>query len=649
MIEACIGLLVLWPLMAGLACLGLRQAKARAGLVLATGAALAVAALILATQAPFTANPDFLASRAALHAAQAAAFLLPACFLFIGLKARHPLVIVFACAQLGLAAYGEAALPAPAQASAAVVCDGLALALVLVASLAGPLICAFALPYMQRHEEHPHVTPSRQPQFFLVLLAFLGLMNGLALANDLRLFAAFFEATTLCSFLLIGHDRTAEARESALRALWLNSLGGALLHAGIVLIQKQHGLADLQALASPALWTGASQQPLGLLPLALLLVAGCVKAAQLPFQGWLLGAMVAPTPVSALLHSSTMVKAGVFLCLRLAPAIEGAAAGRLLALAGALTFLGASALALGQSNAKKILAYSTSANLGLIIVCAGIGTPTAVAAGIVLLVVHAATKGLLFLCVGDLEQAVGSRDLEDLRGVAGQSPLTALAAVLGALAMILPPLGMLAGKWAALEAASASPAVLVLLAVGSALGVVCWVRFCGTILGGAILGGANIGRSADRHADPQAAHTPPLPNVLSTGPILALLAGAVGLGLAAPMLNALLLPPPLLSVGADPLAGGWGLLPPLSVLAMLAWVVGLKALARQSAARLAAPYLGGLPLAGPRAYTGPLGRLWTLTEGNEYAPELFGEARLTRVFGLLAGALLLALAGGALA
>ena len=112
--------------------------------------------------------------------------------------------------------------------------------------------------------------------------------------------------------------------------------------------------------------------------------------------------MVAPTPVSALLHSSTMVKVGVFLCLRLGPLLENTAVGRMLALAGAFTFCATSALALGQSNAKKVLAYSTSANLGLIIACAGLGTPEAVAAGTVLLVIHAATKGLLFLCVGDM-------------------------------------------------------------------------------------------------------------------------------------------------------------------------------------------------------------------------------------------------------
>ncbi|MBU1228992.1 MAG: NADH-quinone oxidoreductase subunit L [Proteobacteria bacterium] len=622
MIEAYIGLLIFWPLAAGLACLGLRGPGARSALVLATGAVLAAGAVGLATQTPLALNPAFLSCATALHVAQAAAFLFPAYFLFQGIREKHGLVMLFASAQLALAAYGEFGLPAPRAAQDAVFCDGLALALVLVASLVGSLISIFALPYMQRHEEHLHLKTSRQPQFFLILLAFLGLMNGLALAGDLRLFAAFFEGTTLCSYLLIGHDRTAEAKKSALRALWMNCMGGMFLHAGILLAQKQFGLAGIRELASPALWAGAT-----LLPLALILVAACVKAAQLPFQAWLLGAMVAPTPVSALLHSSTMVKVGVFVCLRLAPVLEGTTTGRILTLAGALTFLGASALALGQSNAKKILAYSTAANLGLIIACAGIGTPTAIAAGVVLLVIHAVTKGLLFLCVGDMEQTVGSRDLEDLRGILAKTPLTALAASAGAMAMILPPLGMLAGKWAALEAASASPAAMVMLAVGSALGVVCWVRFSGTLMGGVAVG-------------PQPAHA----SGLTSGPILALLAGAVGLGMAAPWLNALLLP----AGQGSPLAGGWGLLPPLFATAMLAWIAGLKVLGRQSLQPLAAPYVGGLPQARPGSFVGALGRNWTLSEGNEYAPELFGEAKLTRLAGALAIALLLALVGGAL-
>ncbi len=623
MLDAYIGVLVLWPLVAGLACLVLQSPGVRSALVLATGAALAVGALGVASQAPFTANPGFLSSETALHVAEAAAFVFPAYFLLRGLMRKHLLVILFSCAQLALAAFGVTQLPAAPAAQSAVVCDGLSLALLLVVSFAGSFICIFALPYMKHHEEHLHLKVSRQPGFFLVLLAFLGFMNGLALSNDLRMFELFFEATTLCSFLLIGHDNTEEAKTSAFRALWINCLGGVFLHSGILLAQKQFNLVDISALVNPALWTGAS-----MLPIALLALAGCVKAAQMPFQSWLLGAMVAPTPVSALLHSSTMVKAGVFICLRLSPVLQGTVTGKILLLVGAFTFFATSALALGQSNAKKILAYSTIANLGLIIACAGIGTPVAVSAGIVLLVIHAATKGLLFLCVGDMEQTIGSRDLEDLRGMVSKSPVTALAAVAGAMAMILPPLGMLVGKWAALEAAAQSPVAMVLMALGSALGVVCWVRFAGTLLSGKAI-------------KPKASPT----SALTSMPILAMLASAVGLGMAAPWLNALLLPE---ASAASALSGGWGLMPSLFVVAMLGWIIGMKVLGRQSAATLSTPYIGGLPSVEKGTYVGPLGRTWVLSEGNEYATELFGEAKLTKFLGALAGALLLALVGGAI-
>ena len=133
------------------------------------------------------------------------------------------------------------------------------------------------------------------------------------------------------------------------------------------------------------------------IPLALIAVAGLTKAAQMPFSTWLTGAMVAPTPVSALLHSSTMVKAGVYLLVLFAPLFSQTWVGVFLALIGAFTFVVTSALAISQSNAKKVLAYSTIANLGLITACAGIGTPEAIMAAILLIIFHAVSKALLFL------------------------------------------------------------------------------------------------------------------------------------------------------------------------------------------------------------------------------------------------------------
>ncbi len=151
-----------------------------------------------------------------------------------------------------------------------------------------------------------------------------------------------------------------------------------------------------------------------LLPAVCIAFAGLVKSAQFPFSSWLTGAMVAPTPVSALLHSSTMVKAGVYIILRVAPVLENTVAAKMLMLIGGVTFLITAFIAISQSNAKKVLAYSTISNLGLIVACAGINTYAAVWSALLLIIFHAVAKSLLFLCVGIIEYKLGSRDIEDM-------------------------------------------------------------------------------------------------------------------------------------------------------------------------------------------------------------------------------------------
>lgn len=161
---------------------------------------------------------------------------------------------------------------------------------------------------MDNHERHYRVLPSRQRRFFSVMLLFLGAMNGFVLLHDLAFLYAFFELTTLCSFLLIGHDRIHVAQKNALRALWMNSAGGLAFVLGMIEAFRSSGTLDLaQALAAPRFESDA----VSFVALALLALACLVKSAQFPFQGWLLGAMVAPTPVSALPHSSTLVQIGV--------------------------------------------------------------------------------------------------------------------------------------------------------------------------------------------------------------------------------------------------------------------------------------------------------------------------------------------------
>ena len=194
---------------------------------------------------------------------------------------------------------------------------------------------------------------------------------------------------------MIAHDLTKEAIGNAARALWMNSIGGtALIIADDPPVGEwrpecpvpgQHHQQQVHSLSS---CTGGS----AVVPVALLCFTGMIKAAQMPFQSWLLGAMVAPTPVSALLHSSTMVKAGVYLVLRLAPAFAGTSLSVMVALVGAFTFMAASGLAISQTTGKRVLAYSTIANLGLIIACAGINTPLAITAAILLIIFHAVPR-----------------------------------------------------------------------------------------------------------------------------------------------------------------------------------------------------------------------------------------------------------------
>jgi ech hydrogenase subunit A len=414
--------------------------------------------------------------------------LLLAFIAYTGIRYKSTLVVVLTSIQFIpfflfeiFQVFGHVEEPA-----AAFVVDYLSLIMVLLVSIIGPVITIFALGYMKEHEEHEHhehsaeKNISKQPRFFLVLLMFLGAMNALSMTNNLSWLYFFWEVTTLCSFLLISHDGNAQAIKNALRALWINSAGGVAFMIGIILMYQVKGTLAIDQLA--VVQEAGSFTGLFPLALGLLCLAGFTKSAQFPFQSWLLGAMVAPTPVSALLHSSTMVKAGVYLVVRMAPAFSGTVLGNIVAVVGGFTFLAASAIAISQRNGKRVLAYSTIANLGLIVCCAGIGTRVALGAAIMLIVFHAVSKGLLFLCIGTIEHGIGSRDIEDMQGLMKRMPYTTVITVIGMISMLLPPFGVLVTKWLAIEAAVHSPLVLLLIILGSAFTVVFWAKWIGIIL-----------------------------------------------------------------------------------------------------------------------------------------------------------------------
>ena len=357
--------------------------------------------------------------------------------------------------------------------------DQLSIIMALIIGIIGCLICVYSLGYMKDFHEHHNEMKDNRNIFFFVMFVFISAMFGLVFSNNLLWVYFFWEVTTLCSFLLIGYTKTEEATQNAFTALWMNLLGGIAFAIALVYLASQAGgvLGLDQVLASG--------QAMVLIPATLIGFAGLTKAAQMPFSSWLVKAMVAPTPVSALLHSSTMVKAGVYILIRLAPVFAMTFTGYLLAMVGALTFLIASGIAISQSNAKKVLAYSTIANLGLVTACAGIGTYEAIWAAILLIIFHAISKSLLFLAVGTVEHQIGSRDIEDMNGLIVRMPKIAAMIVIGIAGMFLAPFGMLISKWAAIQAFIDAPygfVFVIILAFGSALTLFFWAKWMGKLL-----------------------------------------------------------------------------------------------------------------------------------------------------------------------
>jgi len=391
-------------------------------------------------------------------------------FVYIGVRWRNAIVVAFAVLQiipLSLIEYAEFGHTV----SPSIVIDYLSVIMALVISIVGSIIIVYSLKYMESDD--------RQARFHSIMILFLGAMNGAVFSNNILWLFFFWEVTTLCCFLLIGHERTKEANESALRALIYTLGGGVAFAFAIVMIWLQMDTMSLQEVldsGGTAAWAIA--------PVALMALAAFTKSAQVPFQSWLLGAMVAPTPVSALLHSSTMVKLGVYLLLRISPAIAWETSLMwLVASVGAISFLATSILAVMQTNAKRVLAYSTIGNLGLIVMCVGINTSFAISAALVLLIFHAVSKALLFMTVGVVKHEAHTLNIEDMENLRCRLPFVAGAMLIGIFTIMLPPFGMFAAKWLIVEAASAGfPVVLILLAIGSAVTALYYAKWMGRIM-----------------------------------------------------------------------------------------------------------------------------------------------------------------------
>ncbi|MCL4516438.1 MAG: NADH-quinone oxidoreductase subunit L [Firmicutes bacterium] len=490
-----IALAILLPVATALLAYIFRIRAARVLAVVVMAAGLMVSALALAGRGSFTYTPESVLGLPIDTLITILDLALLGYLVWIGLSMRRLSVVLLAGLQLAGLGYLEfwlrGSTPAVLPAEPAMVIDRLAVTMNLIISGVGSLVVLFALPYMDEFERRQKAMKTRQPRFFLFLLLFLGAMNGLVFSNNLLWLYFFWEATTFSSFMLITHTGAREALANGLRALWMNLLGGLAFVLALIFLARNAHIVSLRALAGWPLagwpgWRGlppiGSSPDLLLLPMGLLCFAAFTKAAQFPFQTWLTGAMVAPTPVSALLHSSTMVKAAVYLIIRLAPAFRGTTLGILVAVIGGFTFMAASTTAIGQANGKRVLAYSTIANLGLIIAMAGINTPQALSAALLIIIFHAISKALLFICVGTIEHGIRTRDIEEMEGLFYKMPMTTIITVVAMTSMMLPPFGVLIGKWLAIEASVRFPLLLPFVVLGSALTVVFWSKWLGRIL-----------------------------------------------------------------------------------------------------------------------------------------------------------------------
>ena len=478
-----IGFLVCLPLVAAVLLSLVRANKARNAIVYVSAALIAADSLWLCFSQMGTQGVYFTFSSSAVDAVcTLASIAIGACIIAYAVRYKNVWAGILAVAQLVGSLVFDFTLAHAAYVEQGLYFDSLSLIMAFIIGIIGTGICVYAIGYMEDFQKEHVGEKDRRPTFFAIMFLFLSAMYVIVFSNNMVWAFTGWEVTTLCSFLLIGYTKTDEAIRNAFRQIIMNIAGGLGFLAALYYSAGVMGTLDF----SQFLQMGMIAPALVVLPVTCLTFAGLTKAAQMPFHTWLLGAMVAPTPTSALLHSSTMVKAGVFLLIKLAPLYALSVIPSMLAiLVGGITFCLASFMAISQSNAKRVLAYSTIANLGLIVACAGVGTPEAVWAAIFLVIFHAVAKSLLFLCVGTAEHHIGSRNIEDMDLLFERMPKLARLMMLGIMTMFIAPFGMLVSKWATLVSIidAQQVALIVLLAFGSAATFMFWAKWLGKLSG----------------------------------------------------------------------------------------------------------------------------------------------------------------------
>ena len=356
--------------------------------------------------------------------------------------------------------------------------DPLAWLMTLVIGVVGALVLLYCTGYFSDDDEG-------LGRFAACLTAFAGAMVGLVTADDVLLLYIFWEITTVLSYLLIGHtSRLKASRVAASQALVVTTFGGLAMLVGLVMLAEHVGSYRLSVIVAepPAATTTVA------VAVGLVLVGAMSKSALVPFQFWLPGAMAAPTPVSAFLHAAAMVKAGIYLMARMAPGFSDLAVWRwMLVVGGGATMLLGAWRALRQTDLKLLLAHGTVSQLGFLALLLGIGNGDAALAGVALIVAHALFKSSLFLSVGVIDHATGTRDVRLLSGLRRSMPWTYWSCVLALASMAgLPPLYGFVAKEAAIGALqhggpapgdAVSTAALVVVVLGSALTFAYSARF----------------------------------------------------------------------------------------------------------------------------------------------------------------------------
>ena len=638
---ALVAFLVCFPLLMALVMLAARKDKTRVACTVAGAVLIAAASIVCACVFIPQGSQKFALSARASELVSVVTLVVDVVlgFYVVAKGARHGkwLVVVLALVQTLLVVWFELFRAPHIEVANAFYADNLSVIMALVIGVVGSGIAVYALGYMRDHHDgrHPDV-PDRRPVFFSLTFAFLGAMFAIVFTNNLVWLFCAWEATTVCSFALIGYDRSDVAVRNSFRQILLNLVGGLAFALALVWLSSTYKVVELDQFVSltvELLSNSASYSVVAYVPLVLFSIAAFTKAAQFPFHSWLLGAMVAPTPTSALLHSSTMVKAGVFLLVKLAPCFGYSIPGYLVMLVGISTFLFASLAAISQSNAKRVLAYSTIGNLGLIVACAGVGTSGAVWAAIFLLVFHAVAKSLLFLCVGTAEHHIGSRDIEDMDELFERMPRLARFMAIGIMGMFIAPFGMLVSKWAAMQsfADSSNVLLLLMLAFGSAATFMFWAKWLGKVLAVAHSGAQDLEDGV--HSSEWAA--------LSLMCIL-----TVGCCIAFPLLSQAVVVPYLEGIyktaAADISTGDLWI---MSVIALVVASVFLG-FSGKTKKKVVPVYLAGAGVdASARSFAGPFGAPVAATQRNWYMDGLFPEKKVAAAGSIVALVLLLGSVG----